>query len=148
MIATLLRFVGIDLKRTAREAAVTLALVVSGAFAAILALAFGFAALFLWLDGLLGTFAALGILGGASALLAVVLIAVAFRRAPRKPRAYAEDALQAAAGSAPASAAAFARTADEAVKGITEIVGNGSRQQIIGTIAVAALIGLLLGRRS
>ena len=146
MIATLLRFVGIDLKRTAREAAVTLALVVSGAFAAILALAFGFAALFLWLDGLLGTFAALGILGGASALLAVVLFAVAFRRTPRKPRAYAEDALQAAAD--PASAAGLARTADEAVKGITEIVGNGSRQQIIGTIALAALIGLVFGRRS
>lgn len=148
MIATLLRFVGIDLRRMAREAAVTLALIVFGAFAAILALAFGFALLYLWLDELLGTFAALGILGGASALLAIVLFAVAFWRAPRKPRAYAEDALRAAAGSAPASAAALARTADEAVKGITEIVGNGSRQQIVGTIAVAALIGWVLGRRS
>ena len=145
MVATLLRFVGIDLRRMAREAAVTLALIVFGAFAAILAFAFGFAALFIWLDESLGTFAALGILGGASALLAIVLFAVAFRRAPRKSGAYAEDALR-AAGSAPA--ATFARTADEAVKGIAEIVGNGSRQQIIGTIAVAALIGWVLGRRS
>lgn len=148
MVATLLRFVGIDLRRMAREAAVTLALIVLGAFAAILAFAVGFAALYLWLDELLGTFAALGILGGASAVLAIVLFAVAFRRAPRKSGAYAEDALRAAAGSAPASAATFARTADEAVKGIAEIVGNGSRQQIIGTIAVAALIGWVLGRRS
>lgn len=144
MIATLLRFAGIDLRRMAREAAVTLALIVFGAFAAILAFAFGFAALYLWLDELLGTFAALGILGGASALLAIVLFAVAFRRAPRKPGAYAADALRAA----PASAATFARTADEAVKGAAEIVGNGSRQQIIGTIAVAALIGWVLARRS
>ncbi len=148
MVATLLRFVGIDIRRMAREVAVTLALIVLGAFAAILAFAFGFAALYLWLDESLGTFAALGILGGASALLAILLFAVAFRRAPRKPRAYAEDPLRAAGGSVPASAAGFARTADEAVKGIAEIVGNGSRQQIIGTIAVAALIGLVLGRRS
>jgi hypothetical protein len=144
MVATLLRFVGIDLGRMAREAAVTLALIVFGAFAAILAFAIGFAALYLWLDELLGTFAALGILGGALALLAIVLFAVAFWRTPRKPRAYAEDSLRAAAG----SASALARTADEAVKGIAEIVGNGSRQQIIGTIAVAALIGWVLGRRS
>ena len=148
MVATLLRFVGIDLRRMAREAAVTLALIVFGAFAAILAFAFGFALLYLWLDELLGTFAALGILGGASAFLAIVLFAFAFWRSPRRPRAYAADAARAAAGSAPASAAALARTADEAVKGIAEIVGNGSRQQIIGTIAVAALIGWVLGRRS
>ena len=148
MIATLLRFVGIDLRRMARDAAVTIALVVLGAFVAILSFAFGFAALYLWLDELLGTFAALGIMGGALALLAVVLFTVAFRRAPRRSSAYAEDALRAAAGSVPVSAAAFARTADEAVKGITEIVGNGSRQQIIGTIAMAALIGWVLGRRS
>lgn len=95
MVATLLRFVGIDLRRMAREAAVALALIVFGALAAILALAFGFVALYLWLDELFGTFAALGILGGASALLAIVLFAVAFWRAPRKPRAYAEDALRA-----------------------------------------------------
>lgn len=148
MVAMRLRFVGIDLGRMAREAAVTLALIVLGAFAAILAFAFGFALLHLWLDELLGTFAALGILGGVSALLAIILFAVTFWRTPRKPRAYAEDALRAAAGSAPASAASFARTADEAVKGIAEIVGNGSHQQIIGTIAVAALIGWVLGRRS
>lgn len=128
MVAILLRFVGIDLRRMAREAAVTLALIVFGAFAAFLASAFGL--LYLWLDELLGTFVALGILGGASALLAIVLFAITFRRAPRKPRAYAEDAFRAAAGSAPVSAAAFARTVEEAVKGITEIVGNGSRQQI------------------
>lgn len=146
MVATLLRFVGIDLRRMAREAAVTLALIVLSAFAAVLAFTFGFALLYLWLDELLGTFAALGILSGASALLTIVLFAVAFWRAPRKPPAYAEDASRAAAGTT--AAAGFARTADEAVKGIAEIVGNGSRQQILGTIAVAALIGWVLGRRS
>lgn len=146
MVASLLRFVGIDLRRMVRETAVTLSLLVFGALAAILAFAFGFTALYLWLDEVLGTYAALGILGGSSALLAIVLFAVAFWRAPRKPRAYAEDSLRAAAG--PASAAGYAKAADEAVKGMAEIVGKGTREQIIGTIAVAALIGWALGRRS
>jgi hypothetical protein len=148
MVAMLLRFVGIDLKRLARDAAITVALAVCGAFAAILALGFGVGALYLWLELTLGVFAALGILGGSSALLAIVLFAVAFRRAPRKPRAVANDALQAAIGPAQTSAASIVRVADEAVKGATDFVRDGSRQQIASTIAVAALIGLLIGRRS
>jgi hypothetical protein len=147
MVATLLRVVGIDLKRLARETAITIVLAMLGAFAAMVALALGFVALYLWLELKLGTFAALGILGGTSALLAGVLFAIAFLRAPRKPRARAEDALRVAADPVQASAAAIARAADEAVNGAADIVRNGSRQQIAGTIAVAALIGWVLGRR-
>jgi type VI protein secretion system component VasK len=147
MVATLLRLVGIDLKRLARETAITIVLAMLGVFAAMLALALGFVALYLWLKLKLGTFAALGILGGTSALLAGVLFAIAFLRAPRKPRARAEDALRVAADPVQASAAAIARAADEAVNGAADIVRNGSRQQIAGTIAVAALIGWVLGRR-
>lgn len=148
MILTLLRFVGIDLKRLARDAAITIVLALFGAVAAFVALALGIVALYLWLELILGTFAALGILVGTSALLAVVLFAIAFRRTPRKPRDRSEDALQALAGSVQAPAAAIARAADEAVKGAAEVVRSGSPQQIAGTIAMAALIGWLLGRRS
>ena len=147
MVATLLRLVGIDLKRLARKTAITIVLAILGAFAAMVALALGFVALYLWLELKLGTFAALGILGGTSALLAGVLFAIVFLRAPRKPRARAEDALRAAANPVQASAAAIARAADEAGNGAADIVRNGSRQQIAGTIAVAALIGWVLGRR-
>ena len=80
MVATLLRLVGIDVKRLARETAITIVLAMLGAFAAMLALTFSFAALYLWLELKLGIFAALGILGGTSALLACVLFAVAFLR--------------------------------------------------------------------
>lgn len=148
MVSTLLRLVGIDLKRLAREAAITIVLAMLGALTAMLALALGFVALYLWLELKLGTFASLSILGGTSALLAVVLFAIAFLRAPRKPRARGEDASRAAADPSQASAAGIARAADEAMKGAADIVRNGSRQQIAGTIAVAALIGWLLGRRS
>ena len=69
MVATLLRLIGIDVNRLARETAITIVLAMFGAFAAMLALTFGFAALYLWLELKLGTIAALGILGGTSALL-------------------------------------------------------------------------------
>lgn len=147
MVATLLRLVGIDLKRLARETAITIVLAILGAFAAMLALALCFVALYLWLELKLGTITALGILGGTSALLAGVLFAVAFLRASRKPRARAEGALRAAADPVTASTAAIAQAADEAVNGAADIVRNGSRQQIAGTVAVAALIGWVLGRR-
>ena len=148
MISTLLRVVGIDIKRLAREAAITIVLAILGGFAAILALALGSVGFYLWLELKLGIFAALSILGGTSALLAIVLLAIAFRRTPGKPRARAEDTLRAAADPVQASASSIARAADEAVKGAADMVRNGSRQQIAGTIAVAALIGWLVGRRS
>jgi type VI protein secretion system component VasK len=147
MVATLLRLVGIDVKRLARETAITIVLAMLGTFAAMLALTFSFVALYLWLELKLGAITALGILGGTSALLAGVLFAIAFLRAPRKPRARAEDALRAAADPVQASTAAIARAADEAMNGAANTVRNGSRQQIAGTIAVAALIGWVLGRR-
>jgi hypothetical protein len=71
MVATLLRLVGIDLKRLARETAITIVLAMLGTFAAMLALSLGFVALYLWLELKLGPFAALGTLGGTSASLAV-----------------------------------------------------------------------------
>jgi hypothetical protein len=111
-----------------------------------LAFALCFIALYLWLELELGIFAALGILGGTSALLAAVLFATAFLRGPRKPHAHADDALR-TADPMKASTAAISRSVDEAVKGAADIVQNGSRQQIAGTIAVAALIGWVLGRR-
>lgn len=148
MISTLLRVVGIDIKRLAREAAITIVLAILGGFAAILALALGSVGFYLWLELKLGIFAALSILGGTSALLAIVLLAIAFRRTLGKPRARAEDTLRTAVDPVQASASSIARAADEAVKGAADMVRNGSRQQIAGTIAVAALIGWLVGRRS
>jgi hypothetical protein len=147
MVATLLRLVGIDIHRLARDTAITVVLAMLGALAALLALALGILALYLWLELEVGTFAALGIVGGASALLAVILFAIAFRRAPRKPPARRQDALPAAADPRQASAAAIAQAADDAVNGAADVVRGGSRQQVAGTIAAAALLGWVIGRR-
>jgi hypothetical protein len=117
MVTTLLRLVGVDVKRLAREAAVTIVLAILGAFVAMLALSFGVVALYLWLELKLGIFAALSILGGISALLAGALFAIAFLRGSRKPRTHTDDALRAVADPVQASAAAIAQAADEAVNG-------------------------------
>ena len=148
MVTTLLRLVGIDVKRLAREATITIVFAMLGVFVAMLALTFGVVALYLWLELKLGIFAALSILGGASALLAGALFAIAFLRGSRKPRTRIDDALRAAAGPLQASAGAITQAADEAVNGAADIVRYGSRQQIAGTIATAALIGWVLGRRA
>ena len=147
MVTTLLRLVGVDVKRLAREAAITIVLAMLGAFVAMLALTFGVVALYLWLELKLGIFTALSILGGTSALLAAALFAIAFLRGPRKPRTHTDDALRAVADPVQASAAAIAQAADEAVNGVANVVRYGSRQQIAGTIATAALIGWVLRRR-
>jgi uncharacterized membrane protein YedE/YeeE len=148
MISTLLRLIGFDLKRLAQDAAITVVLAMFGAFAAILALALGIVAIYLWFEVKFGIFTALSIVGGASALLGIVLFALAFRRAPRKPRDRSEDALRATADPVQAPASIITRAANEAMQGAAEIVRNGSPQQIAGTIAVAVLIGWILGRRS
>ena len=148
MVATLLRLVGIDVKRLAREATITIVLAMLGVFVAMLALTFGVVALYLWLELKLGIFAALGILGGTSALLAGALLAIAFLRGSRRPRIRTYDVLGAGAGSVQASAGAITQAADEAVNGAADIVRYGSRQQIAGTIATAALIGWALGHRA
>jgi hypothetical protein len=136
MVATLLRLVGMNVRRLARETAITIVLAMLGAFTAMLALTFGFVALYLCLELTLGTIAALGILGGTLGLLAGVLFAIAFLRGSHKPRARAEDDLR-----------AVAQAAEEAVNGAADIVRNGSLQQVAGTVAVALLIGWVLGRR-
>jgi hypothetical protein len=135
------------LKRLARETALIIVLAMLGAFVAMLAITFAVVDLYLWLELQHGIYAALGILGGTSALLAGVLFALAFLRGLRKPRTRTDYALRAATDPMLASAAAISQVADDAMNGAADIVRNGSRQQIAGTIATAALVGWVLGRR-
>lgn len=141
MISALLGMLGIDLKREVRGVVLTITLALAGAFLAIVAIAIGLRAFYLWLEGQVGVFPALGILGGAAALLAIVLFFLAFRRgSKKKPVRRVENPLQ-------ASAAAIAEATEQAVHDATDSVRTGSRKQMYTTILVAALAGLLLGRK-
>ena len=140
MIASLLGLIGIDLKREVRGLAVTVALAIVGAFLALLAIGIGLYALYLWLALNLGVFPALGIVGVGSALLAIILLLVAFRRRRARPARHAENPVQ-------ASAATLAEATEQAVNEATDAVRNGSRKQMYSAILIAALAGMLLGRR-
>lgn len=140
MISALLGLIGIDVKREVRDVALTITLALSGAFLAITAIAIGLRALYLWLEAQVGIFPALGILGVGSALLAIVLFFCAFRRRRARPITRSANPLE-------ASAAALAEATEQAVNDATDAVRHGSRKQMYTTILIAALAGMLLGRK-
>jgi hypothetical protein len=141
MISALLGLIGIDLKREVRELAVTIALAIAGAFLALLAIGIGLYALYLWLAQQLGVFPALAIVGVGSALLAIILFLIAFRgRRRAKPAPRAANPIQ-------SSAAAIAEATEQAVNDATDSIRGGSRKQMYTTILIAALAGMLLGRK-
>jgi len=133
-------------------------------------------ALYRWVEMYKGPFAALAAIGGVMALLTAVMFGLAFgRRSPRPPSAVVDRpqtglpprpppppqpvpaALSALLPSPPPNASMFdvlahrfstrvAAAGDEAVDAAVSIMRTGSRSTIFGTLAVAALVGVLLGR--
>lgn len=138
MLGTLVRLVGFDLKRQIRQITLSIVFALLGAFAALVALAIAFRALYLGLELAVGTFAALGILGGASTMLAVIFFFLAFRRRRRTARK---------AHPLRASTPSLAETTDAALGATEEFWRNGSRQQVVGALIVAVIAGWILGKR-
>jgi len=143
MLGTLLSLVGIDLKRQVRESATTAILALVGAILILLALGFGIAALYQWLTVLYGTLPALGILGGAWAVLGMLFLILAFYRPKgRRKRGAAVKAVN-----LQDPAAAIAQATEQAVNNATGVVREGSRKQVFGALVIAAVAGFLIGRR-
>jgi hypothetical protein len=129
MFGDLLKILGSYLSGQVRRIALTIILLVSGTVAIVLALGMGFWALYLWLQLELGTFAALGILGGTFALSGLLLLAVAFLREKRRHRrAPRESALV-------------------AMDDVAADVHRKPRQSVIVAILLAMGLGWIVGRR-
>ena len=144
MFASLLGAIGFDLKRQVRQVVLTVVFALIGAILIALALGFGIAALYEWLKHQYGTLPALGMLGGAWAVLGTIFLCLAFFRPdPRKRQARVE----AAAMPLQDSAAALAQATEQAVDSATGLIREGSRKQVFGVLLVAALAGFLIGRR-
>ena len=141
MLGTVLGLLGIDLKRQGRETVMTVVLALAGAILILLALGFGIAALYEWLKLHYGTLPALGILGGAWAVLGILCFILAFYRPKGRRRA----AVQAVNLQDPA--AAIAQATEQAVNNATGVVREGSRKQVFGALLIAAVAGFLIGRR-
>jgi hypothetical protein len=134
-------------------------------------------ALYRWVEMYKGPFAALAAVGGIMALLTAVMFGLAFGQRSRRPPSAVVDrrqtglpprpppppqpapvALSALLPSPPPNASIFdvlthrfstrvAGAGDEAVDAAVSIMRTGSRSALFGTLAVAALVGVLLGRR-
>lgn len=142
MLGTLLRFASLvaraDIRRTISHAKTTAMLAAIGGLLGLIALIIGLIALIIWLEQRYGVFAALGIVGGAFAVLAIILLVLAFARPNGRSRpALAGDRLAAVAGTGGADAIAGA---GEAVKGAV-------RKSPMTVLLVAATLGWVLGRR-
>lgn len=140
MLRQVLGLVGIDVKRQVRSAVMTIVFALLGAILILLALGFGIAALYEWLQLLYGTLPALGIIGGSGLVLGLVFLALAFLRpSGRKPRRAKVDLQD--------PAAAIAQATEHAVNNATGLVRDGSRKQVFGAVVIAAVAGFLIGRR-
>src|SRR5262249_39752824 len=141
MFMSLLKAVGFDLKRQVRQTVMTVVFALVGAILIALALGFGIAALYEWLKLSYGTLPALGILGGAWALLGIIFLCMAFLRpGPRQQGVAATAALQ-------DPAVAIADATEQAVDSAAGLIREGSRKQVFGAIMIAVVAGYTLGRR-
>jgi len=141
MLGTVLSLVGIDLKRQVRESVMTVVFVLLGTILILLALGFGIAALYEWLRLHYGTLPALGILGGAWAVLGIVFLLLAFYRPKGRKRAGVK------AVNLQDPTAAIVQATEQAVNNATGVVREGSRKQVFGALLIAAVAGFLIGRR-
>ena len=122
-----------------------------GTLAALGALIDGLIALHSWLAPQVGSLAALGMIGGGLLLLMVILLLVAFslRRPGIKTRP-AFQAIQSVAlfrTGANLSADQAIATGKDSLRLATDTLREGTRSELLGTLALIALVGVIAGRR-
>ena len=156
-----------------KETGLTVGLLLIGAIATLLTLIVVLAALYLWVDTYHGPFVALAVVGAVTASLAALMFVLAYRRARRQPvpaplylnpaaspapSASSPVLVSAALPPLPPNASLFdyvthrfttrvATAGDEALDAAVHAMRNSSRPALFGTLAVVALVGVLIGRR-
>jgi hypothetical protein len=156
-----------------KETGLTVGFILGGAIAALFTLIIALAALYVWVDMHEGPLVALAVIGLVTASLAALLFVLALRRGKRKPAATpvslnpaasppaspsAPILLSAALPPPPAGASFFdvlthrfssrvATASDEAIDAAVHVLRTSSRPALFGTLAVVALVGVLIGRR-
>jgi len=140
-----------EVRRQVRFAALSGALAGMAALAALGALVVGLIALHAWLATRVGAFASLGIIGGGLLVVALVLgVAVLLLR---RPRTAARPALQMARPAAlfgalgPTRASRAIAGGEESLRLATSALQEGSRSQLVGALALIAVVGMVAGRR-
>ena len=140
-----------QVKRQTRYTALMGILAVVAALAALGAVIVGLIALYSWLAMQTGPFVAHGLIGGGLLLLALILFALALIR--RRPRLAARPPLQIArpvallGGLRQGSYDKVVTGGEQTLKLASGALGDGSRSTLLGTLALAVAVGLLVGRR-
>jgi len=140
-----------QVKRQTRHTALTGILAGVAALAALGAVIVGLIALHSWLAMQTGPFVAYGLIGGGLLLLALILLSLALIR--RRPRLAARPPVQIArpaallGGLRQGSYDKVVTGGEQTLKLATETLRDGSGSALLGTLALAVAVGLLVGRR-
>jgi hypothetical protein len=139
-----------QVRRQTRYTALIVALAGVAAVTALGAIIVSLIAVYFWLSMQTNPFAALGMIGGGLLLVSLILVAVAF--VWRRPRLAARPRLQIAQPAAllevtPGRYVKATARSKETSKRAAGAVRDGSRPALVGTLALAVVIGLIAGRR-
>jgi hypothetical protein len=155
-----------------KETGLTVGFILGGAIAALFTLIIALAALYVWVAMHEGPLVALAVIGLVTASLAAVLFVLALRRgkrrsapapvyrapAPSPPASPSAPILMSVLPPPPPNASFFdhlthrfttrvATAGDEALDAAVHVMRTSSRPALFGTLAVVALVGVLIGRR-
>jgi hypothetical protein len=140
-----------ELGRQSRYMALTLVLAAAAALCALGAIVVGCTALYWWLAMRYGAYVAFAVLGGGFALFAFMLFVLAFAR--HRPKVRHPPVLQSVRPATLVNTVKQAGYADAISAGeqvsklANDNLRHGSRQSLFGTLALAVLVGLIVGRR-
>jgi hypothetical protein len=140
-----IRWAKYEVRRQTRYTAVNGVLVGVGSLAAIGAIVVGLMALYFWLETQTGPFVALGVIGGGLLLLALILFALAFAR--ERPGLASPPQLQIMQPAALLGTLRQGTHSDQAIRLAAGPSRRTSRPALLGTLALAVIVGLLAGRR-
>ena len=154
-----------EIQQKVAEASLTIGIAFAGLFFVMLTVVVALVALYLWVEIHRGPFAALAAVGLATVIMAAVAFAIVAVRSPGRTPKLAIAAPMRSPPAAPllhpssVSGVSLldgvtskltertAAAAHEALDSAAEMVRKSPREAIIGTLAVAAVIGLVIGRR-
>jgi hypothetical protein len=138
-----------EVRRQTRHRALIAVVAGVAALAALGAIVVGLIALYLWLAMQASPFAALGMIGSGLLLVALMLLVPAF--AWRRPRVASRPPLQTRPTAALLGVLGQASYdnggREQALKLAAGTVRHGSRSALLGTLVLAAVVGLIAGRR-
>jgi hypothetical protein len=146
-----LRWMKGELRRQTRHTALIGVFATAAVLAALGAVVVGLTALYSWLAAQTGPFVAYGVIGGGLALIALFLSTLVFIW--RRPRVASRPPLQIARPAALLEALGHRRYrnvlagGEQTLRLATGTVRNGSRSTLFSTLAIAAVLGLMAGRR-